>query len=109
MKRMVIHKTKGAEIDFPSIETYLGSALKPIQPRAVFVSGLKSRLETEARTRRVGLSFAQYALIAVIGIASSLLLLATGARAIATIIGALGLLRLSSGHTSRDRTARLLT
>jgi len=106
---MVIHKSKGAEVDFPSIETYLGSALKPIQPRAVFVSGLRSRLETEARTRRVGLSLAQYALIAAIGVASSLLLLATGARAIAAIIGVFGLLRLSSGRTHSKPTAALLS
>jgi hypothetical protein len=98
MRRTVNYRTKGAEIDFPSIETYLGSALRPIQPRATFVKGLKSKLETEALTRRPGLSLLQFVLVVAIGISSSILLLFTGVRAIAAVLAALSLLRLASGQ-----------
>ena len=97
MRRTVNYRSKGAEIDFPSIETYLGSALRPIQPRATFVTGLKSKLKTEALTRRPGLSLLQFLIIAVIGISSSILLVFTGVRAVAAVLGVLGLLRLASG------------
>jgi hypothetical protein len=107
MKRTVIYKSKGAEIDFPSIESYLGSALKPIQPRAVFVTGLKSKLVTEAQARRAGLSLLQYLILAAIGIASSILLVMTGARAVAAMLGALSLLRLNSGQTHKKNPVTL--
>ena len=84
-------------MDFPFIETYLGSALRPIQPRVTFVRGLKSKLETEALTRRPGLSLLQFILVAVIGISSSILLVFTGMRAVAVVLAALSLLRLTSG------------
>jgi hypothetical protein len=104
MKRTVNDRSKGAEIDFPSIETYLGSALRPIQPRATFVTGLKSKLETEALTRRPGLSLMQFILVTVIGISSSLLLVFTGVRAVVAILGALSLLRLTSAR-ARKKTS----
>jgi hypothetical protein len=97
MRRTVDSRTKGVELDFPFIETYLGSALRPIQPRATFVRGLKSRLETEALQRRPGLSLLQYILVAVIGISSSILLVFTGMRAVAAVLAALSLLRLTNG------------
>ena len=101
MKRMVNHRSKGAEIDFPSIETYLGLALQPIRPRAMFVTGLKSKLETEALTKRPGLSLLQYIIIAVIGICSSILLIFTGVRAVAAVLGALSILRLTSSQAQK--------
>lgn len=101
MKRTVTYGSKGAEIDFPYIETYLGSALRPIQPRMTFVTGLKSKLETEARAKRAGLSLFQYLVLAVIGIASTVLLVFTGARAVAAVLGALSLLRLASGQANK--------
>jgi hypothetical protein len=94
MRRTANYSSRGAEIDFPSIETYLGSALRPIQPREIFVTGLKSKLKTEALTRRPGLSLSQFVLVAVIGISSSILLVFTGVRALVAILGALSLLRL---------------
>jgi hypothetical protein len=101
MKRAVNYKSKGAEIDFPSIETYLGSALRPIQPRATFVTGLKSKLEIEALTRRPGLSLLQFILVTMIGISSSLLLISTGVRVIIAVLGVLGLLRLTSARARK--------
>ncbi len=97
MSRTVTDRSKGAEIDFPSIETYLGSALRPIQPRATFVTGLRSKLKTEALTRRPGLSLLQFLLVAVIGMSSSILLVFTGVRVVVAVLGVLGLLRLASG------------
>jgi hypothetical protein len=97
MSRTVNNRSKGAEIDFPSIENYLGSALRPIQPRPTFVTGLKSKLKTEALTKRPGLSLPQILLIAAIGISSSILLVFTGVRAVAAVLGVLGVLRLASG------------
>ena len=107
MKRMVNCRSKGAEIDFPSIESYLGLALQPIQPRATFVTGLKSKLETEALTRRPGLSLLQYMIIALIGISSSLLLIMTGVRALAAILGAFSLLRLASSQVHKKNTVTI--
>jgi hypothetical protein len=107
MKRMVNCRSKGAEIDFPSIESYLGLALQPIQPRATFVTGLKSKLETEALTRRPGLSLLQYIIIALIGISSSLLLIMTGVRALAAILGAFSLLRLISSQTHKKNSVTI--
>jgi len=101
MKRMVNHRSKGVEIDFPSIETYLGMALQPIQPRATFVTGLKSKLETEALTKRPGLSLSQYFIIAVIGICSSILLILTGVRAVAAVLGALSFIHLTSNQAQK--------
>jgi len=101
MKRRAYYKTKGFEPDFPTIETYLGSALRPIQPRDTFVAGLRSRLVTQALTRRVGLSTLQYILLALIGVSSTVLLILSGARAIAGVLGVLGLLRLSYTQTKK--------
>jgi len=108
MKRTVNYRSKGSEIDFPSIETYLGSALRPIQPRATFVAGLKSKLETEALTRRPGLSLLQMMLIAAIGISSSILLILTGVRAVVAVLGALSLLRLTSGSEYKKNSVRII-
>ncbi len=101
MKKTPNSQSKGAEIDFPSIETYLGSTLRPIQPRANFVTSLRSRLEVETRTKHVGLSMVQYLILALIALASTALLVLTGARAIAALIGALGVLRLAKGQAQK--------
>jgi hypothetical protein len=101
MKRMVIYKAKGAEADFSLIESYLGSALKPIQPRPVFVTGLRSKLATESRSRQAGLTILQYLILAAVGIGSGILLILTGARAIVAILGVLSVLRLNSGQTQK--------
>ena len=98
MKRTAHYKSKGHEFDFPTIESYLGSALRPIQPRATFVNGLKSKLTTEALTRKVGLSTLQYLLIILVGISSTILIILSGTRAIVGVLGALGLLRLASSQ-----------
>jgi len=98
---MVFDRSKAVSIDFPSIENYLGSTLRPIQPRPTFVTGLKSKLKTEALTRRPGLSLLQMFIIAVIGISSSILLVFTGVRAVAAVLGLLGLLRLAGGPSHK--------
>ena len=104
MRRTANNRSKGVEIDFPSIETYLDTTLQPIQPRSTFVTGLKSKLKTEALTRRPGLSLLQFILVAIIGISSSILLVFTGVRAVAAVLAALGLLRLlSSPAHKKDR------
>jgi predicted cation transporter len=75
-----------------------------------FVTGLKSKLVTEALTRRPGLSLLQFILVVVIGISSTILLIFTGARAVAAVLGALSLLRLTSGSMQKKNlviTARM--
>jgi hypothetical protein len=107
MRRTINNRSKGAEIDFPSIETYLGSALRPIQPRETFVTGLKSKLKTEALTRRPGLSLLQILLIAAIGISSSILLVFSGVRAVAAVLGVIGILRLASGPDGKKESVTI--
>jgi hypothetical protein len=107
MRRTVVDKTKGAEIDFPSIETYLGSALRPIQPRATFVSDLRSKLETEALTRRPGLSLLEFALVVVVGIFSSILLVFTGLRVLVAVLGALSLVRMTNATAHKKSSVTI--
>jgi hypothetical protein len=102
MRRTIDNGSKGAEMDFPSIETYLGSALRPIQPRATFVTGLKSKLKTEALTKRPGLSLLQILIIGGIGVSSSVLLVFTGVRAVVAVLGVIGVLRLASGSDHKN-------
>jgi len=107
MRRTVNDRSKGAEIDFPSIETYLGTTLRPIQPRVTFITGLKSKLVNEALARRPGLSWLQFILVVIIGISSTILLIFTGARAIAAVLGAVSLLRLTSSQVQKKSSATI--
>jgi hypothetical protein len=109
MKKTKTLKSKGAEPDFPSIESFLGSALKPIQPRAIFVTGLRSKLVTEARSRPAGLTLPQFLILVAIGIGSSILLVLTGTRAIIAVLGVLGFIRLSSGQHQKKPPVTMIS
>ena len=80
--------------DIPQIESVLGAALRPVEPRSAFISGLRTRLVNEAHTSKPGLNTFHYLLLMMVGVITSILLILTGARAIIGVIGAMSILRL---------------
>jgi len=75
------------------LEYYLLKVLKPVEPRAGFVSDLGARL-ADTQVTRIQFPFkVQYIFLAAAGLISSVIIVITGIRATVTLLGAMGLMR----------------
>jgi hypothetical protein len=80
------------------LESYLQSAMQPVAPRSAFVSGLKTRLIAASENKEANRQVFGYVILALIGVAGGALFLATGLRAVLSLAGALGLVKLARDH-----------
>lgn len=96
------------EEDFPHLESALGTALRPVSPRSDFINGLRSRLISESKNTRPGLSNFQFFLLMMVGVATSILVILQGTRMIIGIISAVSLLRVV-GNQVRQKNAQMIS
>jgi hypothetical protein len=89
MKKMNINDQEIAKF-----ESLLESYLQPVTPRADFVRQLRRRLLDVSRpsVKIPGTNYIRYGLIAGASLAGSFLVVATGIRAVMTVLGALGII-----------------
>ena len=87
---------------FQELEHYLRTILRPVEPRVDFISDLGARLANEPiKGPQFPVRF-QYALLAVAGLISSIIIVITGIRATLTLLGAMGLMRHLKGQTQSN-------
>ena len=100
MRRLFGRRRKEDDYDLEQLESYLQSTLITVEPRPAFVQGLKLRLlEAPLDEPLAGGTFS-YALLAMAGIVSGVVILATSIRATVTILGAFGLIRSMRSDTA---------
>lgn len=94
----------GRQPDLSELEAYLQATLQPVSPRPGFVHALRGRLFSQqgdagqgAAGRQAGVL--QVAVFAIAGLATTVLVVVTGIKATAAILGALGLLH----HVQQSR------
>ncbi len=105
--------TKPADEDLAQLEDLLSITLTPIAPRPDFTTDLQDRLKTNmpapaalaAETRPSGQYWTFWGLMAVVG---SLLLVLTGFRFYAALLGALGIISGFSGRPTKNKRAASL-
>jgi hypothetical protein len=90
-----------------NLESYLQSVMQPVAPRPAFVSGLKTRLITASENKQANRQVFGYVLLTLLGVAFGALFLATGLRAVLSLAGALGLLKVARDHAQTRRTTML--
>jgi len=98
MKTLWGSSKKVEDESFQELEYYLRTVLKPVEPRADFVSDLGARLAGAPYTKQRLPVRLQYALLAAAGLISSLIIVITGIRATLTLLGAMGLMRHIKGQ-----------
>ncbi|HZD56321.1 MAG TPA: hypothetical protein VE136_06345 [Anaerolineales bacterium] len=87
-------KMKTNDHELARFESLLETYLQPVTPRADFVRELHRRLLDVSRpsVKIPGENHIRYGLIAAASLAGSLLVVATGIRALLTVLGALGII-----------------
>jgi hypothetical protein len=107
MKTLWSTRKKAKDESFDELEYYLRSVLRPVEPKPDFVSELGARL--------VGATFKedqwpvrlQYALLAVAGLISSVIIVVTGIRATLTLLGAMGFMRHIKNQVQSNQTTAI--
>ena len=102
MKTLWSRSKKIEDESFQELEYYLRTILKPVEPRVNFVSDLKARLVHTPDTGSKLPARFHYALLAVAGVISSILIVITGVRAALTLLGAMGLMRHIKGQAQSN-------
>lgn len=86
-----------------NVERYLEASLQPVRPRPAYVAGLRTRLVTAASQRDANRQVFGYLMLTLIGVAGGTLFLATGLRAVFSLVGMIGLIRLARDSANEQR------
>lgn len=93
MNKKTSYRRQIPERDLYQMENYLGAALHGVAPRPDFVSGLHKRLVTEPVQARNNALVFQYVILSLAGIASGVLLIIAGARAVNSLLSLMGVVQ----------------
>ena len=109
MKRTWVYRERlKKDFSLSDLEADLQATLKPVEPRPVFRSELKVRLNQMHLQRRARLVMFRTLVLIFVGLISSVLIVITSVRAAITILGLLGIFRLvmNGPRSSKTVTSR---
>lgn len=107
MNQFIQWESLEGEPDFAQMEAFLVSTLVPVVPRAGFVRDLRRRLLNHAPVYGTESHGLRNGILAIAGLATSVLILIAGVRATLTLLSSLGILHQVKDQVKQNQAAPL--